>query len=150
MTVAAVCAIVAAVIPTRAVADRSVGIVVPERSGLLGTPSTSGRVTFVVSGHRVAVTAPAGYAIVQLRAGEEGTAHVTLAPVGGPGDTMVVRFAAPAGIRLGAIIGAHEGRPIRETRFGTWWRSVSGVVVLVTGASQSAQLAALDGVHVES
>ena len=150
MTVAAACAVVAAVIPTHAVADRSFGVSVPRRAGIFAKPSTSGTVPLIVSGHRVTVTAPEGYTIVQLGVGGPSQAHVTLAPIAGPGDTMVVRFAAPTGIRLGAIVGAHEGTPVRETRFGTLWRSSNGVLALVTGSSQAAQLAAIEGIHVAS
>jgi len=149
VTVAAVCAVVAAAIPTHAVADRQFGVSLPTRDGVLAKPSLTGTVPLVVDGHRVTVTAPDGYTVVQLGVGESGNAHVTLAPVDGPGDTMVVRFAAPSGIKLGAIIGIHGGTPVRETRFGSLWRSSLGVLVLVTGASQTAQLAAIDGVRIE-
>jgi hypothetical protein len=145
VTVAAVCAVVAAVIPTHAVADRNVSIV---GNGLPVRPDRAAGFPLVVAGRHVTVTPPAGYFVIQVRSGDAGAAHVTLAPSQGPGDQMVVRFAAPAGIRLGAIVGVHQGTPVRETRFGTLWRSNLGVVVLVTGSSPVAQLAAIDGVRV--
>ena len=144
MTVAAVCAVVAAVIPTHAVADRGV---------VFNQPPTlqfrrAAPVPLVVAGRHVTVTPPPGYAMIQVASGDPSHAHVTLAPIEGPGDPMVVRFAAPAGIRAGAIVGVHQGTAVRETRFGTLWRSSLGVVVLVTGASPAAQAAAIDGVRV--
>jgi hypothetical protein len=148
VTIAAFSAVVAGAIPTHAVADRQFGIPVITRDGFPAKPSLAGAVPLIVSGHQVTVTAPVGYTIVQLGIGEPSNAHVTLAPTDGPGDTMVVRFAAPTGIRVGAIIGVHGGTPVRETRFGTLWRSSLGVIVLVTGSSQAAQLAAIDGVRI--
>jgi hypothetical protein len=149
VTVAAISAIVAAAIPTHAVDTRQISVGVPAAPGIFDKPSRSGVVPLDIAGHRVTVTAPAGYAVVQIGAGDASHAHVTLAPSAGPGDTMVVRFAVPDGIRLGAIVGVHQGTAVRETRFGTLWRSSSGIVVLVTGDTASAQLAAIDGVRIE-
>jgi len=149
VTVAAVCAIVAAVIPTHAVADRQFGISAPAPNVIFSRPeATRGAVPLIVAGHHVTVTAPEGYAVVQIGVGGPSNVHVTLAPMDGPGQTMVVRFAAPSGIRLGAVVGVHDGTAVRETRFGTLWRSSLGVLVLVTGDSAAAQLAAIEGVHV--
>ena len=144
MAVSAVSAIVAAAIPTHAVEDRSVSIVElpPKLDRSAGFP-------LVVAGHRVTVTPPDGYAVVQVGSGDASHAHVTLGPVDGPGEVMVVRFEAPSDIRLGAIVGVHQGTAVRETRFGTLWRSPFGIVVLVSGDSAAAQLAAIDGLRIE-
>jgi len=147
VAVAAISAIVAAVIPTHAVAD--LGVALPPRPSIFDKPSTSGVVPLEVAGHHVTVTAPAGYAVVQIGAGDAGQAHVTLAPTQGPGDTMTIRFAVPDGIKLGSIVGVHQGTAVRETRFGTLWRSSYGIVVLVSGDSPTARLSAIDGVRID-
>ncbi|MEN3272793.1 MAG: hypothetical protein V7636_1554 [Actinomycetota bacterium] len=147
MAVAAISAIVAAVIPTHAVADLSVAL--PARPSIFDKPSVGGVVPLDIAGHHVTVTAPAGYFVVQIGAGDASHAHVTVAPSEGPGQTMTVRFAVPDGIKLGAIVGVHQGTAVRETRFGTLWRSPYGIVVLVTGDSPAAQLSAIDGVRID-
>lgn len=149
MAVAAVSAIVAAVIPTHAVADRGVVFAAPPK--IVGRDAIRpAAIRLEVAGTRVMVTPPGGYTIVQVGAGDPSHAHVTMAPFEGPGDTIVVRFTAPAGIKLGAIVGVHQGSAVRETRFGTLWRSAVGILVLVTGGSPSARLEAIYGLDVAS
>jgi hypothetical protein len=101
-----------------------------------------------VDGHDVSVRPPAGYAVVQVGEGGAGHAHVTLAPVGGIGDTIVIRFEAPEGIDEGSVVGSRDGAPVHETRFGLLWRPPSGLTILVSGAGQSAQLATIDGIEI--
>lgn len=143
--VAAVSAAVAAAIPTHAVADHGLFVdlqQLPAQRGL-GVPMTLG-----IDGHSVTVHPPAGYGVVQVREGGRADAHVTLAPIGGPGDTIVIRFAIPEGINEGGVVGTRDGAPIHETRFGLVWRPPSGLTILVSGASQSAQLATIDGIEI--
>jgi len=53
------------------------------------------------------------------------------------------------GHSLGSIVGVHQGTAVRETRFGTLWRSSYGIVVLVSGDSPTARLSAIDGVRID-
>jgi hypothetical protein len=136
---------IAAAIPTHAVAESGLFV---DLSRLPVQRGPDSPMTIGVDGHAVTVRPPAGYAVVQV--GEGGSnAHVTLAPVGGPGDTIVIRFSVPEGINEGGVVGTRDGAPILETRFGLVWRLPSGFAVLVSGGGQSAQLAAIDGIDVD-
>ena len=144
VSVAVVSGVVAAAIPTQAV---------PEKSGLfvdLGNlPVARGPgapMTLNIDGQRLIVRPPTGYSVVQVSEGRGTNASVTLAP-NGPGDTMVIRFEIPDGLNEGSVVGESGGAPIHETRFGLTWRP-PGLDVIVSGASQSAQLAAIDGIEV--
>jgi hypothetical protein len=101
-----------------------------------------------VGENTVNVQPPLGYSIVQVAEGDPKRAHVTLAPTGGPGDTLTVRFEVPDFVREGDVVGSHNGSPVYDTRFGLLWRSPSGQAVLVSGAGQSTQLELIDGLRV--
>lgn len=136
---------VAAAIPTQTVAESGLFV---DLGRLPVARGPGAPMTLVIDGHQVVVRPPAGYALVQVGEGNASHAHVTLAPVGGIGETIVIRFTKPEGIDEGSVVGSRDGAPIHETRFGLLWEPPSGLTILVTGAGQSAQLAAIDGIEI--